>query len=438
MKRTVLLISFIIAFNTFSQIPTPCLVGYWQNWSAMKLSEIHENYNVIELAFATTKTGTDYDMEFNLPSGYSKAAFLADIDNLHTEGKVVILSIGGANDPVILDSPNTVSVFINSINQILSDYDYKIDGIDLDLESTSLDFGDWTMNNPAHKQLNIITAVKQIKADYFTQTGKRMLLTMAPETVYLQGALSEWQVNNINGGAYLPILNGLMDDLDVIFPQYYNAGGASGGTFANNGIIYYDTGDPDYLTALTETLIKGFTLKGGKGFFSGVPASKVAIGLPANNCNAAGTGYVTPQNVCDAVKYLKGEIQKPVGFHYSLARTYPNFRGLMTWSINEDADDCSGIWSFAENFNCAFASITALAKSTTTESFIFPTVVTQGEWIYFTPSESLKNQAVIITNIQGKQVYYSNKTEEKISSKHLPLGIYILRSGSFTQRLIVN
>ena len=106
MKKTVLFLSLTIAFNAFSQIPNPCLVGYWQNWSPMKLSEIHHNYNVIELAFATTKSGTDYDMEFNLTFWIlPKAAFLADIDNLHDEGKVVILSIGGANDPVILDSP---------------------------------------------------------------------------------------------------------------------------------------------------------------------------------------------------------------------------------------------------------------------------------------------------------------------------------------------
>ena len=81
------------------------------------------------------------------------------------------------------------------------------------------------------------------------------------------------------------------------------------------------------LTALTETLIKGFTIKAGKGFFSGVPASKVAIGLPANSCNAAGTGYVTPENVCDCCEIFKRRHYKNlIGFDYTLAlRLTPTF-----------------------------------------------------------------------------------------------------------------
>jgi hypothetical protein len=65
------------------------------------------------------------------------------------------------------------------------------------------------------------------------------------------GGLSQWQMENIHGGAYLPIIAGLQNELDLIHPQYYNAGGAQGGTIANDGQVYYDTGDPDYLTAIT-------------------------------------------------------------------------------------------------------------------------------------------------------------------------------------------
>ena len=112
MKKIYSFLTFsLLNFVAFSQIPNPCLVGYWQNWSPMKLSEIHTNYNVIQLAFATTKTGTDYDMEFNLPSNYSKTAFLADVDLLHGQGKKIILSIGGAADPVILDNVSKKNIF---------------------------------------------------------------------------------------------------------------------------------------------------------------------------------------------------------------------------------------------------------------------------------------------------------------------------------------
>lgn len=428
MNKFLLLFLFQSSF-LFAQLPNPCLVGYWQNWSPMKLSEIHDNYNVIELAFATTKNGTDYDMEFNLPSGYTKSAFLTDIDALHTAGKVVILSIGGASDPVILDSEAHKNTFISTVNQILADYNYKIDGIDLDLESTSLNFGAWTMDSPAQGQLNIIEAVNQIKTNYFTQTGKRLLLTMAPETVYLQGGLSDWQINNINGGAYLPIVNALIDDLDLLCPQYYNAGGAGGGTFANDGQIYYDTGDPDYLTALTETLVKGFTIKAGKGFFPGVPVSKLAIGLPANDCNAAGTGYVTPENVCNAVKYLRGDIAKPNGFDYSLNNTYPNFRGLMTWSINEDALACSGAWSFAENFTCAFENITSVSSPEFYQIEFYPNIIQQGESLHLELSNYKTPTNITVINTQGETMYSTSISSPlySIATEKLPRGIYLLK-----------
>ena len=390
------------------ELPEDVLVGYWQNWSTMKLSEINPNYNVIQLAFATTKTGTDYDMEFNLPVGYTKAAFLNDIDDLHAEGKVVVLSIGGANDPVILDSESDKKTFVSSINQILEEYDYKIDGIDLDLESTSLNFGSWTMTSPAQGQLNVIDAVKEIMLSYANETGRMPLLTMAPETVYLQGGLSDWQVNNINGGAYLPIVAGLMNELSLIHPQYYNAGGASGGTFANDGVIYYDTGDPDYITALTETLIEGFTIKGGKGVFSGIAADKVAIGLPANECNAAGTGYILPEDVCDAMKYLKGEISKPSGWSYTLNDSYPSLRGLMTWSINEDALTCSGEWSFANIQSCLKSVVTDLDNHVETDAAVFPNPFSNT--LHITKAGAI--ESVSVTNMLGEMVYEGDYTQD--------------------------
>ena len=47
-------VAFCISFSsTFAQqMPKPALVGYWENWGTMRLTDIHENYNVIQLAFA--------------------------------------------------------------------------------------------------------------------------------------------------------------------------------------------------------------------------------------------------------------------------------------------------------------------------------------------------------------------------------------------------
>lgn len=335
--------------SAFGALPDRVLVGYWQNWSDLRLPGIHGAYNVVELAFATTRDGTDYDLQFDLPSGYARSQFLSDIDTIHARGATVILSVGGASDPVRLTSDVERDRFAFTLDSILQAHGDKIDGIDLDFESTSMDFGSWTLAAPAAGQTRIVDAVKTVMQHYRARTGRKLLLTMAPELIYIQGGLSRWQTDNAHGGAWIPVIERLQDSLDLLMPQFYNAGGASGGVYARDGKVYYDTGDPDFVTSMTETVITGFELLDGRGTFTGVPASKVAVGVPSSNCDAAGSGYVAPESLSLALRYLRGEIARPTGFSYVLLSSHPALRGLMTWSINLDEASCSGAWSFAES-----------------------------------------------------------------------------------------
>lgn len=341
----------------FGALPERVVVGYWQNWSPLRLPEIHRAYNVVELAFATTRAGSDHDLQFDLPTGYQRSVFLADLDTLHARGVSVILSVGGASDPVRLTTDAQRDRFVFTLDSILQAHQDKIDGIDLDFESTSMDFGDWTLANPAPGQTRIVDAVKTVMQAFRARTGRKLLLTMAPEVVYIQGGLSRWQTDNYHGGAWIPVIEELLDSLDLLMPQYYNAGGASGGIYAHDGKVYYDTGDPDFVTSMTETIILGFELLDGRGTFGGVPASKVAVGLPASDCDAAGSGYVKPESLSLALRYLRGEIPKPTGFSYTVRTPRPTLRGVMTWSINLDATSCDGEWSFATNAAQAVQSV---------------------------------------------------------------------------------
>ncbi len=346
---TLTLAIFCLGQSAYAQMPHPALVGYWQNWSAdLKLTDIPDEYNVIQLAFATTTGSSMYQMEFNLPYNYSKAQFKSDIDVLHGEGKKVILSIGGANDPVRLDNATAKNGFINTINAILADYEYKIDGIDIDFEGTSMQMGSgWTMTNLTTAQQNLVDAIRSIKSTYEAQSGKTMLLTMAPETVYLVGALSSYQLNNSNGGIFLPIIQELKDEIDLLHPQFYNAYES----IAIDGQIYRDNGDPDYVTAIAESILRGFTIS-GKGTFDGFPEEKIAIGIPANHCDSGtGSGFLDPDEIIDATNYLMGKISKPSGWSYTLLGSYPNLGGLMTWSINEDKANCNGSYQFANTYS---------------------------------------------------------------------------------------
>lgn len=368
MKNLFLSIAMLLLCAVQAQLPNNVLVGYHENWRNLRLTDIHENYNVICLAFALPKNypQVGFDIKYDLPPGYTKQTFMNDLDILRAQGKKIILSIGGATGPIYLNTNAQRDVFVSSINGILAEYNYKIDGIDLDLEGASFNFPNtWTINSPAAAQQRVIDGVKSIMANYQSATGKKMLLLMAPEVAYIQGGLSTWQVDNINGGAFLPILNGLRNELDLLCMQLYNAGGAGSGVFAWDGKLYYDDGTPDFALAMNETVIKGFTCVRNKGTFNGLTASKLAFGFPASNANtAAGTGYVSPQNVCNAARYFKGEISKPNNINYTVTQAYPELKGLMTWSINEDLRTNSGVWSFALNYPCAFPVVTGLAPIT--------------------------------------------------------------------------
>jgi len=379
-KRTILyFVFFISAYISVAQLPSNVLVGYHENWGTLKLSQIQSNYNVICLSFGlpVNYPAVGYDIRYSIPTAYTgtsaqiKAAFMSDIDALHAAGKKVLLSIGGATGPVMLSTTAQRDVFISSVNLIFSDYNYKIDGIDLDLESSSMAFGSsWTITSPAAGQTNMVNAVKSIMSNYQTQTGKKMLLTATPEVVYLMGGLSSYQVTNLNGGAFLPILDGLRNDIDLLQMQLYNAGGSNGGVYAWNGTIYFDNGTADFALAMNESIIKGFTCVGGKGTITGITENKIAFGLPATSAaSTASTGYVTAANVCNAVKYFRGAISKPAGVTYTMSASYPAFKGLMTWSINEDYASVNGSWNFALNFPCAFPPVAKIASTTTTACF---------------------------------------------------------------------
>ena len=375
MKKLILTFTTVFcALFTFAQLPSNVLVGYHENWNTLKLSQINSNYNVICLAFALPTSGTSYNMQYTLPAGYTSIAqMITDIDALHAQGKKVLLSIGGATAYVFLNNTTERDAFVTSINNIMAAYSYKIDGIDLDLEKNintgqnSMAFGStWTMTAPAAGQTNMVNAVKNIMTNYQTQTGKKMLLTAAPEAVYLLGARSSWQITNANGGAFLPILDGLRNEIDCLHMQLYNAGGAGGGIIAWDNVTYYDDGSIAFALAMNESMIKGFTLLSGKGTFTGLPADKIAFGFPATSApNAAGTGYVTPTNVCNAAKYFKGQIAKPAGCTYTMTASYPTLKGLMTWSINEDSYQS---YPFVGAYTCAFAGAAPVANFTISNS----------------------------------------------------------------------
>ena len=217
----------------------PYLVGYWQNWDDsnspyIELDQIDNRYNVVNLSFAIGGNGTDYDMVFDLCCGETQAGLISKIQSLQANGIIVNISVGGATAPVELDNASETSTFVSSMTSILNTY--GLDGLDIDLEGSSLSVSaNSTIANPIDANVtNFISAIQQIATAYQNTNGKKMFLSAAPETAFVQGGQSSW-----GGlwGAYLPVLDALRDDLDLLHVQLYNTGSMYGidGNIYNQG-----------------------------------------------------------------------------------------------------------------------------------------------------------------------------------------------------------
>lgn len=300
------------------------MIGYWHNFTnpsgpTFPISEVSADYDVIVVAFADD--AGNGNIAFNLDSGAGgEARFIADVAAARAKGKKVVLSFGGQNGTVTLNNATQVSNFVTSVEAIMRRYGF--DGIDIDLESGA------GVTSGAAVQTNLVTAVKQLKA----RIGSGFYLSMAPEHPYVQGGYVAY-----GGiwGAYLPIIDGLRDELNVLHVQYYN-NGAVYTPYATNGLA---EGSADMLVATSRMLIEGFTTNNGTGpyVFRGLRPDQVAFGLPSGP-SSANSGQASLATINAALNCLTrltqcGAIKPPVA--------YPTLRGVMTWSINWDRHDGS-------------------------------------------------------------------------------------------------
>ncbi len=306
------------------------IVGYWHNFNngstIMPLRDIPTEYNVVDVAFAEPASFTDMTMKFSVdPSIQTEASFKADIASLQAQGRKVLISIGGANGHIRLNTTADRDKFASSMIQIVEEYNF--DGIDIDFEGGAFSIeNSSSFKNPTSPLLvNAIDATKTI-INHFKTKGKDFWLTAAPETYYLQTGISAY---GGTAGSYIPFLYALKDDLNFVAPQLYNSGSMAG----LDGKAY-SVGTPDFTVAMTELLTNGFTVAGTGEVFKLRP-DQVVVGLPSTP-QAAGSGYQNTTNVIKALNYLtKGT---SFGGNYQLESTtgYPDLRGIMTWSINWD------------------------------------------------------------------------------------------------------
>ncbi|GLU46549.1 chitinase [Nocardiopsis ansamitocini] len=321
-------------------IPPKALVGYlhasFANGSGwVDMADVPDEWDVINLAFAEPTSATSGQLEFELcpasecPGVPDKAEFIAQIRAKQDAGKKVLLSVGGQNGQVSLETPAARDAFVSSASAIIDEY--GLDGLDVDFEGHSLflDTGDTDFRAPTTPVItNLIAALDGLVERY----GDDFVLTMAPETFFVQVGhqfygSGQWGGADPRAGAYLPVIHAMRDDLAMLHVQHYNSGPVMGLDGA-----YHSMATADFHVAMADMVLAGFAVAGDpERFFPPLRPDQVAIGLPASI--NAGNGHTPVAQVHTALDCLT---QGAGCGGYQPQETYPELRGLMSWSINWD------------------------------------------------------------------------------------------------------
>ena len=422
--------------HLLAQLPQPALVGYFQNWSSVntpyvQLSQVDPRYNVIDVAFALPMNGTDYRMQF-VPDQVSQQTFISQMQGLQNAGKKVLISIGGATAPITLSNNVERDSFIASMGRILDVYNF--DGIDLDFEGSSMSVSGGTIANPVDQPIiRMIYAVQMIMDNYRQSHNKKLLLTLAPETAFIQGGQSSY---GGMWGAYLPLVDALRDSIDLLHVQLYN----SGSMYGINGVVY-NQGTADFIVAMTDAVIQGFNTNGG--FFAGFPQEKVAVGLPACS-QAAGSGYTDTATVAAAMRYLLGQGPQPGSYTITNGNAYPNLGGMMTWSINWDSQSaCGGAYSYADNFEQVYNNLsTAVQESPIAElnePLLFPNP-SRGTFTLRLPRFMTGSAYFRLMDSSGRLLMESRllgNDEMQITAEGIRPGTYVWYVDEFSGRMVI-
>lgn len=137
-----------------------------------------------------------------IPTYKTNQEFREQVGKLNSEGRTVLLSIGGADSPTELHTGQE-RAFADEIIRLVNVYGF--DGLDIDLEQNAIDAG----NNDT-----VIPQALKMVREHFEKEGKHFIISMAPEFPYLR-----------TNGKYVSLIKDLENEYDFIAPQLYNQAG---------------------------------------------------------------------------------------------------------------------------------------------------------------------------------------------------------------------
>ena len=309
------------------------LIGYWTGdgpgGTLLRLRDVSPQWDVIIVAFANVDhlapEGT-MQMHVRPPRPgqppMDMTQLKEDVAWLKSQGKKVLISLGGGGEYFTLAQQASIPNFVNSVKQIVTEYGF--DGIDIDFETPSLnlDPGDTDFRHPKTASIvNLITGLRELREHF----GPGFMLTLVPEGTQIPAGYAGY---GGQFGSYLPLLWGVRDILSFVDVQDYNTPPLEG----LDGEIY-QLGSVDYDAAMTELVLHGFAVGGRTGdFFPPVSADKVAVGFLV--------GTATPNLVSEAMQYLiRGVAPERTAYKLRQPTGYPAMIGAMFWTIDGDRNE---------------------------------------------------------------------------------------------------
>jgi|GEM_PF-5378789 len=180
-------------------LPEGVVGGYWTYWSAPRLRDVPVEFNTVYLFSARPvggqpgSTGAVFFEQFV----QSEASLVEDIALLRSQGRSVILSVGGAGEYLNIGSPARRDAFVESVVGIYERLG-GFDGLDWNIESADL---------PVRE---MVEASQALKARF----GQGFAITTPP---------APWRVEE------MAFVEALRDAgvLDLVTPQYYDLTGLS-------------------------------------------------------------------------------------------------------------------------------------------------------------------------------------------------------------------
>jgi chitinase len=191
------------------------LIGYWAGYGPIR--DVAPQWDVILVAFATPDHAAgEGQMQYRVNGSMTPEDFKADIKFKQSQGKKVMISLGGGGQVFALDTDADKQRFVTSVEAICAEFGF--DGIDIDFETPSLEVqpGDSDPKHPTTRStVNLIAAMREIH-DHF---GPQFMVSLVPE-----GSQTPAGYPGYGGqfGSYLPLLEGIRDILSFVDTQDYN------------------------------------------------------------------------------------------------------------------------------------------------------------------------------------------------------------------------